>query len=218
MPSKTWSNMTDPTWRGNSKAIKHLLPALCLISLACFAVSLSFCVDLLRWPLDTSVRRPYTRPSAAIVFFYTSSLPLATTLAALLSYLLHRINRLYPTLSIIWSIVVFGSWCYILIAWGTCEYSSDFGSGDICPRMYIYDEDAVGGGLYGYGGNGRYWARIVLGTLACVGSLVELGLACEAVERGRQVRLPVHTCKVCCGEEAEKEKERKGKRVMEESV
>jgi hypothetical protein len=58
----------DTLWRGNSAAIKYVLPVTFIASLTCWAISLSFFVELLTWPLTSNAR---VRPSEV----YVSHLP-----------------------------------------------------------------------------------------------------------------------------------------------
>jgi hypothetical protein len=67
-----------------------------------------------------------------------------------------------------------------------CEYSSDTGDGDTCPRFYRYDNGEGTSELYGYGGSWRYITRLVFGAIAAIGMLVQLSLASVAVDLKRK--------------------------------
>lgn len=113
----------------------------------------------------------------SIMYFYSSGLPMATTLAAAIDFALYTRNLLFPIASIIWGIIAFGVWAFVLAIWTACEFSADTGTGDTCPKMYVYD--SFPSDLYQ---SGLWYGRLTTGALAAVLALTQMALGARAVD------------------------------------
>lgn len=112
---------------------------------------------------------------------------MATTLAALIDFVLYSRKLLFPVASIIWGIIAWGMWIFMLTIWAACEFSPDSGAGGLCPKFYVYEYSSLGE-LYG---SGLWIARLTTGSLAAVLALTQMSLGARAVDLCRRERKDV---------------------------
>ena len=108
-------------------------------------------------------------------------MPMATMIAAAIDFFLYTRGWLSPVVSIIWSIIAFGAWIFVLVAWGITEWSPDTGG---FLKLYYYSygtqQDLYGSGLF--------YGRIVTGSIAAVLALVQMSFAGRAIDLERKQR------------------------------
>ncbi|GIZ36952.1 hypothetical protein CKM354_000041700 [Cercospora kikuchii] len=172
--------MADTRWRGWSSGIRWVLIAIFLVSTATWAMGCAFTARLANADIRNSPY--YTRISTAELYFYAAGFPMATMLAAAVDIVLHMRGWLSPVVSIIWSLIAFALWTWVLVMWGTTEYSVDTGG---FIDLYIYDDSL---NVYAVDGSGLYYGRIALGSVAAILALVQLSFAARAVDLERKER------------------------------
>ncbi|CZT21700.1 uncharacterized protein RCC_07565 [Ramularia collo-cygni] len=169
--------MFSTKWPGTSAWIKWILPALFVISLAAWALGIEFTVRTANRKLDPLYEEG---PSNAKLYFYACGVPMATTLAPLIDFLLYKRNLLFPLASIIWGIIGFTIWVFMLTFWSICEFDEP---GDACPNFYRYAPYTDG--LW----SSNYWmARLVLGGAAGALLLIQMAFGARAVDLRRRER------------------------------
>lgn len=106
---------------------------------------------------------------------------MATMLAAGIDFVLCTRGWLSPVVSIIWSMIAFGAWIFVLLAWDVTEWSPD--TGGFFDLYYYYSHGTTD--IYG---SGLFYGRIVTGSIAAALALVQMSFAARAIDLERKER------------------------------